>query len=138
MNAAVFHISLPCLQVKQTQDFYTKIIGATLGRAAQNWVDINLFENQITFIQAEKFNFNNPNYVFEGTILPSFHFGVIVNQSTWNTIYKNLNNQKIEIVKPITFLANEPGEHTSFFVTDPNGYMLEFKCFKNTQNIFSS
>jgi hypothetical protein len=76
-------MSLPCLSVKDTKNFYINIIGASLGRSAQNWVDVNLFNHQLTFIKAAKFNFNNPNYVFEDKILPSFHFGVIVDIDNW-------------------------------------------------------
>ncbi|WP_458628729.1 hypothetical protein [Winogradskyella sp. PC D3.3] len=73
-----FHMSLPCLSVEDTKNFYTNNIGASIGRTSENWLDINLFNHQLTFIQAEKFNFNSPNYVFEGKLLPSFHFGVII------------------------------------------------------------
>ena len=67
-----FHMSLPCLSVTETKNFYKNSIGATFGRTSKTWVDINLFGHQLTFIKAEKFNFNSPNYVFEGHILPSF------------------------------------------------------------------
>lgn len=132
-----FHMSLPCLSVRETKKFYTTI-GASIGRSTQNWVDINLFGHQITFIKAEKFNFSSPNYVFEGNILPSFHFGVVIDLNTWNEIYTELKNQELELVEKTTFLKDKVGEHTSFFVTDPNDYMLEFKSFKNPLNIFKS
>jgi extradiol dioxygenase family protein len=134
----LFHMSLPCFSVKDTKIFYTNIVGASLGRTAQNWVDVNLFGHQLTFIKAGKFNFNNPNYVFEGKILPSFHFGVIIDIETWGKIYAKLNEQNLEVVSQTTFLKDQPGEHLSFFVKDPNDYMLEFKSFKSPQNIFST
>lgn len=137
MNTS-FHMSLPCLSVKETKNFYMNSIGATSGRSAQNWVDINLFGHQITFIKAGKFDFNNPNYVFEGKILPSFHFGVIIDQETWNTVYTNLKEKKLELVAQATFLEAKSGEHSSFFIKDPNGYMLEFKCFKNPKDTFKA
>lgn len=133
-----FHMSLPCLSVKETKNFYVNSIGATLGRAAQTWVDINLFGHQLTFIKAKKFNFNNPNYVFEGTILPSFHFGVILDEKTWNNIHERLYKLNLEVVSQTTFLKDKPGDHTSFFVKDPNDYMLEFKNFKNYNDMFKS
>lgn len=133
-----FHMSLPCLSVTKTKDFYTNSIGASLGRMTKNWVDINLFNHQLTFIKVEKFNFNNPNYVFEGKILPSFHFGVIVDVETWGEIYTKLNEQNLEVVTQTTFLKDKSGEHLSFFVKDPNNYMLEFKSFKNPKEIFQS
>ncbi|WP_053971260.1 VOC family protein [Mangrovimonas sp. ST2L15] len=131
-----FHMSLPCLSVRETKSFYTNNIGATLGRETQTWVDVNLFGHQLTFIKAGKFDFNNPNYVFEGKILPSFHFGIIVGQKVWNDIYGKLKNLKLQLVTQATFLEDQAGEHNSFFIKDPNGYMLEFKTFKNEGETF--
>lgn len=133
----LFHLSLPCTDVEDTKKFYIEIVGAILGRHSNNWVDVNLFGHQITFTQAGKFNFNNPNYVFEGKILPSFHFGIILDIDTWGTMYSKLNKLKLELVNQATFLKNKPGEHLSFFVKDPNGYMLEFKSFKEPKQVFN-
>lgn len=132
-----FHMSLPCLSVKETKNFYQNTIEASLGRSTQNWVDVNLYGHQLTFIKAAKFNFTNPNYVFEGKILPSFHFGIIVDFKTWGHIYANLSKKDLELVEETTFLKDKVGEHVSFFIKDPNDYMLEFKSFKQTKDIFS-
>ena len=72
----------------------------------------------ITSSQAGKFNFNNPNYVFEGKILPSFHFGIIIDVDTWGKIYAKLNEQNLELVTQATFLKGKKGEHLSFFIKD--------------------
>ena len=133
---ASFHMSLPCLSVKATHSFYVDNIGASSGRKTQNWVDINLFGNQITFIKAEKFSFNNPNYVFEGKILPSFHFGVIIDLKELELIYKRLQDKKLDLVTQASFLEGKVGEHVSFFIKDPNDYLLEFKSFKKPDSIF--
>ncbi|WP_166967122.1 VOC family protein [Yeosuana marina] len=133
-----FHMSLPCISIKETKKFYVDSIGASYGRNTQNWIDINLFGHQITFIKAKKFNFNSPNYIFEGKILPSFHFGVIVDLDTWNTIYSKYNSLKEDLVTESTYLKDQLGEHISFFVKDPNGYMLEFKTFKESKDIFKA
>lgn len=135
--ATLFHMSLPCLSVRDTKKFYTSI-GASIGRSTQSWVDINLFGHQITFIKAEKFNFSSPNYVFEGKILPSFHFGVVIDLDAWNEVYTKLKVQHLDLVEKTIFLKDNLGEHTSFFVNDPNDYMLEFKNFKNPTDVFKS
>ena len=134
----LFHLSLPCTNAEETKTFYIETVGAVLGRHSNNWVDINLFGHQITFTQAAKFNFSNPNYVFEGKILPSFHFGVIVDVDTWGKIYAKLSEQNLEVVAQTTFLKDKNGEHLSFFVKDPNDYMLEFKSFKEPSHMFKS
>jgi extradiol dioxygenase family protein len=133
----LFHLSLPCTDVEDTKKFYVETIGAILGRHSNNWADINLFGHQITFTQAGKFNFNNPNYVFEGKILPSFHFGIILNVDRWGAMYSKLNKLNLELVTQATFLKNKSGEHLSFFVKDPNSYMLEFKSFKEPEDVFN-
>ncbi|WP_299123012.1 VOC family protein [uncultured Winogradskyella sp.] len=133
----LFHLSLPCTDIEETKSFYIETIGAVLGRHSNNWIDINLYGHQITFTQAGKFNFNNPNYVFEGKILPSFHFGIILDIDTWGITYSTLNKLELELVHQATFLKNMPGEHLSFFVKDPNGYMLEFKSFKEPNQVFN-
>ena len=136
MNTS-FHLSLPCLDIEATKAFYLNI-GAASGRHAQNWTDINLYNHQITFTKAGKFDFNNPNYVFEGKILPSFHFGVIVDEATFRKVYAKLKAQRLELVTKATFLKDKTGEHMSFFIKDPNDYMIEFKSFKIEEDMFKS
>ena len=36
------------------------------------------------------------------------------------------------------YLLNKKGEHISFFVTDPNGFIVEFKRFKEDNSIFTN
>ncbi|RMA66449.1 VOC family protein [Ulvibacter antarcticus] len=131
-----FHVSLPCMHIEATENFYNKIIGATIGRKAKNWVDVNLFGHQITFTKSGKFNFEYPNYMFEKTVLPSFHFGVIMDKTEWNNLYEKLKAH-IHIDKTL-FLYDQNGEHQSYFIKDPNGYVIEFKCFSADNSIFKS
>ena len=133
-----FHISLPCLDIELTKDFYIDKIGADLGRVSNNWLDINLFGNQMTFTKSGRFDFNYQSYSFEGKILPSFHFGIILDITTWGKVYARVNSASIEVFDEITFLKNKKGEHISFFVKDPNGYMVEFKSFSEESAIFES
>ena len=133
-----FHLSLPCLNLEETKNFYLNILGAGLGRFSKNWIDIDLFSHQITFTQCAKFEFEYPQYTFEGKVLPSFHFGIITGVDLWNALYDKLKIHSSEGIEEGTFLKNEPGEHHTFFVEDPNGYMIEFKCFKDQSEVFSS
>jgi extradiol dioxygenase family protein len=134
----LFHLSLPCQNLVETKMFYVDIVGATVGRYASNWVDINLFGHQVTFTQAGKFDFTNPNYSFEGKVLSSFHFGIILDFESWQNIYSKLSNNNVSLTAQTTFLKNKSGEHRSFYVHDPNGYMLEFKSFKAIDEMFKS
>ena len=134
----LFHLSLPCENLVETKMFYVDTIGAALGRYTNNWLDINLFGHQVTFTKAGKFDFTNPSYKLEGNVLQSFHFGIILEKDAWDNVYSNLKNQDLDITSHATFLKNRSGEHVSFFVKDPNGYMLEFKRFKNENEVFTT
>ena len=56
----------------------------------------------------------------------------------WKELYAKLKSLKLKVVTQTTFLEGKPGEHSSFFIKDPNDYMLEFKNFKNPKDIFKS
>lgn len=133
----LFHLSLPCENLVETKVFYVDTIGASLGRYTNNWLDINLFGHQVTFTKAGKFDFTNPSYKFEGNVLSSFHFGIILNKEAWENVYSKLKIQDLDITAKATFLKNKSGEHESFFVKDPNDYMIEFKCFSNPNDIYN-
>jgi len=133
----LFHLSLPCKNLVETKMFYVDTVGASLGRYENNWLDINLFGHQLTFTKVGKFDFTNPSYKFEGNVLSSFHFGIILDNETWVNVYSKLKRQDLEVTPQTTFLKNKSGEHVSFFIKDPNGYMIEFKCFNVPKDIFN-
>ena len=137
MKKAEFHLALPCENLEKTMDFYSYKLGAKLGRFTDSWADINLYGNQITFTNAGDFNFNFKNYRLGEQILPSFHFGVVINAETWGKLYSRLFSMDLEVTTEVTFFENKVGEHLSFFVKDPNGYMVEFKSFKDHGEIFT-
>lgn len=136
-NVSPFHLSLPCISIDKTKHFYQNVIGVQLGRNTTQWVDINLFGNQITYTKTGEFSFSSKPYKLDDHVLPSFHFGVIVDKKTWETLHKRINTLKNDPILAVTFLKDKKGEHTSFFITDPNGYTLEFKTFANSKETFA-
>ena len=133
-----FHLALPCKSISNTRKFYIETLGAEEGRNSDKWLDINLFGHQLTFTKAGNYDFNFKNYKLNDQILPAFHFGVIIDIDTWGKTYTDLLTKDIEITTESTFLENKIGEHVSFFVTDPNGYKVEFKSFKKSKEIFET
>lgn len=135
---AQFHLALPCKNIEETREFYEDIIKVKLGRRTENWLDVDLFGNQLTFTRAGHFNFEFKNYKLDDFVLPSFHFGVIVPVDKWGELYTRLFQMDLEVTTEATFMQNKTGEHLSFFVQDPNGYMLEFKSFKDGEDVFAT
>jgi extradiol dioxygenase family protein len=135
---ANFHLALPCIELKKTKAFYVDLLGARCGRSAENWLDIDLYGNQLTFTKAGDFKFDFKKYRLGDQILPSFHFGIIIDVELWGQLYARLHSTPLKLTPKVTFMQDKVGEHLSFFVKDPNGYMVEFKSFKNENEVFSS
>ena len=89
---ANFHLSLPCFDLEKTKQFYVDVLGLTAGRSTSKWLDVNLFNHQVTFVTSEKFEFKAQNYLLEGNVLPLFHFGIILDETTWNAMYHKINH----------------------------------------------
>lgn len=137
MQQASFHLSLPCHSISATRDFYVGKLGASPGRNTMQWLDVDLYGNQITFTKCGPFDFQFRSYKFEEEILPSFHFGVLVSENQWEALLERIRGLAIEPAVNTSFLLDKPGAHRSFFVQDPNGYMVEFKNFIRPDEVFS-
>ncbi len=133
-----FHLSLPCLDLQETIEFYRKYFRCKLGRQYVDWVDINLYGNEITFVKSGDFQFQYNNYQLDKHLLPSFHFGIVLPKKKWNQVYEHIMSTDETLFTPTEYLIGNVGHHTSFFVEDPNGYMVELKCFENNEEIFES
>lgn len=133
-----FHLSLPCYDIEKIKDFYVNMLGVKIGRNTNSWVDINLFENQITYTKSGNFNFEYKNYRFDNQVLPSFHFGIILSFDKFNTLYNKLLDENMVDTPKTKYMENMVGEHVSFFIKDPNNYLIEFKCFKNSAEVFET
>ncbi|MAU27438.1 MAG: bleomycin resistance protein [Muricauda sp.] len=136
MKNKPFHLSLPCKGIQKTEEFYCGLLGASKGRHTSFWIDINLFGNQITFTKIPDFQFSVRPYKFEDVVLPSFHFGVVLNSKEWEEMYGRIARSGIKPSIQMEFLKGKTGEHESFFLEDPNGHMVEFKKFANDDHIF--
>jgi hypothetical protein len=135
---ANFHLALPCTNLEETKDFYQNTIQAPIGRQTEKWVDVNLHGNQLTFTVAGDYNFDFKSYRLDEHVLPSFHFGIIVSIDEWGALYSRLLKMDLEVTAQATFMEHKVGEHLSFFIKDPNGYMLEFKSFQKPEEIFAT
>lgn len=133
-----FHLSLPCYHVKETRDFYLNHLGGKLGRHTSQWVDINMYGTQLTFVKAISFEFPKKSYSFEGVVLPHFHFGVVMEKPEWNEKLEYLSKRKMLHITSTSFLEEQVGNHDSFFVLDPNHFVVEFKCMSNQTELFKS
>ena len=132
-----FHLAFPVLNINETIQWYTNILGCKIGRQDKRWVDFNFYGHQISaHLVDQEIKFKNINIV-DGENIPCRHFGIILSQTEWNKLSKELILKKINfIIKPNTRFKGKKGEQSTFFIKDPSGNVLEFKSFKNDSYIF--
>lgn len=136
MKQQRFHLSLPSSDTQRTKTFYRDVLGCKIGREAHNWVDVNLYGNQLTFIDTGAYRIPEHSYSLQGKQLPIFHFGVVLEEKDWNAAMDKIEVSGYELDDPIIFLEGKVGEHVSFFVDDPNDYRIEFKYFTSAEQVF--
>ena len=136
-NLLPFHLAIPVHDLEKSRDFYKNILGCDEGRSSDHWVDFNLFGHQLVIHYKEKSTEKSKTNPVDGKDVPIPHFGVILE---WNQFH-NFSNQLIE--KGITFIIDPyirfkglPGEQVTMFFKDPCGNALEFKSFKDFNQIF--
>ena len=136
-NLLPFHLAIPVHDLEKSRDFYKNILGCDEGRSSDHWVDFNLFGHQLVIHYKEKSAEKSKTNPVDGKDVPIPHFGVILE---WNQFH-NFSNQLIE--KGITFIIDPyirfkglPGEQATMFFKDPCGNALEFKSFKDFNQIF--
>ena len=134
-----FHLAFPVNSITKTINWYVKILGCTIGRKSNNWVDFNFFGHQISAHKVKNKLTNADTNPVDGHNVPSRHFGIILGMEEWKNLVQRLNNKKIKfIIEPNIRFKGEKGEQATFFIQDPSGNVLEFKAFKNDQMIFEN
>tara|TARA_Y100000817_G_scaffold274974_1_gene235562 strand:- start:49 stop:474 length:426 start_codon:yes stop_codon:yes gene_type:complete len=132
-----FHLAFPIKNIKETKMWYTNILGCSIGRESEKWIDFNFFGHQISAHLSEESDLITHNKV-DGQKVPSRHFGIILTTSEWNTLAKRLSDLEVEfIIKPYTRFKGEKGEQSTLFIKDPSENFLEFKSFKDDDMIFA-
>tara|TARA_B100001750_G_C15320326_1_gene501874 strand:+ start:423 stop:848 length:426 start_codon:yes stop_codon:yes gene_type:complete len=132
-----FHLAFPVVSITKTIDWYIKILGCTIGRKSENWVDFNFFGHQISAHKVKEKNTNADTNPVDGHNVPSRHFGIVLKMNQWDQLCNKMIDSNIRfIIEPNTRFKGEKGEQATFFIQDPSGNVLEFKTFKNDSMIF--
>tara|TARA_Y100000588_G_scaffold387253_1_gene484604 strand:- start:1388 stop:1810 length:423 start_codon:yes stop_codon:yes gene_type:complete len=131
-----FHLAFPVKDLEETRDWYTTILGCSIGRESSDWIDFNLFGHQIVAHLSDDLNLFDTNEV-DGENVPVRHFGVILEPLEWIALKEKLiSNQVRFIISPTTRFKNKSGEQSTMFIQDPSGNALEFKSFSDDDMIF--
>ena len=112
------------------------MLGCTLGRESEEWVDFNFYGHQIVAHLSPETTSSQSNEV-DGHSVPVRHFGIILIPEKWKKLKNQLVSKNVDfIIKPNTRFQNSLGEQSTMFIKDPSGNALEFKSFRDDSMIF--
>lgn len=139
MNIRPFHLAFPVADLVETRHFYEIILGCTVGRSSDTWIDFNLFGHQLTAHLCPTNSQHTPTNLVDGKNVPVQHWGVILEMEQWQVLAQKLKEQEIDfVIKPYIRFQGEIGEQATMFFLDPSGNALEFKAFRQDEAIFAS
>ncbi|KYG84469.1 glyoxalase [Roseivirga seohaensis] len=139
-NLNPFHLAIPVQHLEVCREFYGRTLGCTEGRSAEKWVDFNFFGHQLVIHKTSKdqgIDKTQSNPV-DGHDVPVPHFGVVLDWNEWVDLSERLKAEKIHfVIEPYIRFKGDVGEQATMFFLDPDGNALEFKAFKNIDQLFT-
>jgi hypothetical protein len=139
MKVQPFHLAIPVSDLQKARQFYKEILGCGEGRSSDHWVDFNFFGHQLVihYKPAEETERAHSNPV-DGKDVPVPHFGVILEWDVFQEFANLLRSKNIEFeIEPYIRFEGQVGEQATMFFKDPCGNALEFKAFKNKEQLFA-
>lgn len=138
MNLSPFHLAIPVKDILETRTFYREIIGCEEGRSSDHWVDFNFYGHQLVIHISENAKGKSSSNAVDGHDVPVPHFGIVLPLQDWEALAERLRKAAIKfIIEPYVRFEGEVGEQSTMFFQDPSGNSLEFKAFKNLDQLFS-
>ena len=134
-----FHMAAPIRDIEETREFYSSVLGCTVGREAKTWIDFDFFGHQLSFhVKPEGLDGPEPTNPVDGKDVPIRHFGVILPWKEWHDLEDRLKGAgTLFVIDPYIRFKGEAGEQATIFFKDPSGNALEFKSFRDQSQIFA-
>ncbi|MCG6134660.1 MAG: VOC family protein [Nostoc sp. LLA-1] len=125
MFRPIFHLAFPVRELEESKNFYVTTFGAKVGRIRDKWLDIFLFEAQITLHE-------RPSEVLPIEEHGVRHFGAVLAWSDWETLANRLDEMRIQFkVRPNVSGVDTDAEQAKMLLSDPSGNAIELKAYRN-------
>lgn len=133
-----FHLAFPVDDIEATKSFYINLFDVKIGREAKKWVDFNFYGHQLSAHLTPRGSETVIANEVDGKKVPTRHFGVVLDWGTWHTLADKLKQRNTEfVIEPYIRFRGETGEQATMFLLDPSGNALEFKSFKDPEELFA-
>ncbi len=131
MSSIIFHVAFPVGNLLETKQFYVTGLGCDLGRESKSSLILNLGGHQLVGHVSQE------AWVVQAGIYPR-HFGLVfATQADWQALYDRAQAQQLKFreMARIRFVGTSL-EHSTFFLEDPFGNLLEFKHYVYPEAVF--
>lgn len=135
-NISPFHLAIPVDDLSVATNFYENILGFSPGRKSDHWADYNFFGHQLVVHLDPTHKPKNHHNEVDGKSVPVPHFGVVLPWVDFEIFSNKLKNIVDFVISPYLRFEGLPGEQKTLFFYDPAGNALEFKSFKNIDQLF--
>ena len=133
----LFHLAIPVLDLGAAKDFYINRLGCSKGRSSAKWIDFNFYGHQLVCHEVKESINKNMNDV-DGNNIPVPHFGIILDWNEFHSLSTDLQSKNINfIIEPTIRFKGKVGEQAIMFLKDPSDNAIEFKSFKNNDEVFN-
>jgi extradiol dioxygenase family protein len=136
-----FHLAVAVHDLGLARRFYGDVLGCPEGRSSDTWVDFNLYGNQfVCHLDSRKLGPSKPSMqsLVDSEHVPVPHFGIVFIFEEWQQLADRLTGENvIFLIKPHVRFQNETGQQGTFFISDPSGNILEFKGFRDLDQLFA-
>ena len=132
----LFHLAIPVSDLDTANDFYINVLGCSKGRSSTKWMDFNFFGHQLVCHEVKK-SVNKDSNDVDGNNIPVPHFGIILEWNQFQKLSADLKSKNINfIIEPTIRFKGQVGEQAIMFLKDPSNNAIEFKSFRNNNEIF--
>jgi len=136
-NSRPFHLAFPVDDLAAARHFYGAVLGCEEGRSSTQWIDFNLFGHQIVTHQVPCVAPVAANAV-DGHQVPVPHFGVVLDWDEFHAFAERIRAHGIAfVIEPYVRFEGLVGEQATMFFRDPAGNALEFKSFREPDQLFA-
>lgn len=133
-----FHLAIPVNHLEKNRAFYRDTLGCKEGRSSDHWVDLDFFGHQLVLHVQESEQQQVKGNQVDGKDVPIPHFGVVLEWETFQQFSKELKERNVAfVIEPYIRFQGKTGEQATMFFKDPSGNALEFKAFKNIDQLFA-
>ncbi|MFT5102882.1 MAG: extradiol dioxygenase family protein [Candidatus Latescibacterota bacterium] len=131
-----FHLAIPVSNLEESRVFYRELLGCTEGRSSDQWVDFNFFGHQLVIHAKEGLTYHDASNPVDGHDVPIPHFGAVLDMEGFWKLSERIKDSVTFIIEPYIRFEGQTGEQATMFFKDPAGNALEFKAFKNIDQLF--